>query len=146
LGKTSGKITHQNLHNFKIDIQATSKRFYCMNTTYVNNNSFYGILHVNSTYNNINLSSDYTGYSDRFGKISFNIINSGLLPGPHNTAYATIYPNNRSYVSNTVSIPLDGVYVDSSEDIEFIIDADLDRASPDIFEGEERTNTYDREY
>ena len=54
LGKTSGKITHQNLHNFKIDIQATSKRFYCMNTTYVNNNSFYGSVFAD-------ISANFTG-------------------------------------------------------------------------------------
>lgn len=41
-GTTSGRITHQNLHNFKLDIEAASKRFFCMNTTSVNNNSFYG--------------------------------------------------------------------------------------------------------
>ncbi len=51
IGKTSGRITHQNLHNFKLDIEASSKRFFCMNTTYVNNNSFYGTVFADITAN-----------------------------------------------------------------------------------------------
>lgn len=53
-GKTSGRITHQNLHNFKLDIEASSKRFFCMNTTYVNNNSFYGSVFAD-------ISANFTG-------------------------------------------------------------------------------------